>query len=123
MFNDLILAFHKDMHDKRKIRIDEQKKQYVYYSGNSFEIKKYLDVALRLSYRDSDVDEMQLQWINLTKKIINQMAIVYRDPAMRHIAFIEKNIKTEKSKDDEGKEVIKMYNDMLSGLQSLINKY
>ncbi len=98
------------MHDKRKIRIDEQKKQYVYYSGNSYEIKRYLTTALELSYRQSDINDMQLQWVNLTKKIINQMAVVYRDPAMRHIAFIEKKIKTEKSKDGDGNEVVKEVN-------------
>ena len=103
MFNDLILAFHKDMYDKNKIRISEQRKQYVYYSGNSYEIERYLLAALDKTYAPKDINEMQLQFVNLTKKIINQMAVVYRDPAIRYLVFEEKNIKIEK--DEEGIEV------------------
>ncbi len=110
MFNDLILAFHKDMHDKNKIRIDDQKKQYVYYSGNSYEIKSYLEAALLMTYAEKSVEKMQLQFVNLTKKIINQMAIVYRDPAMRHILIEEKKTKIEKTTNEEGDDTEKEVN-------------
>ena len=104
VFNDLIIAFHKDMHDKNEIRKKEQEKQYVYYSGNAHEIKRYLEAALAITYTDpQDVQEMQLQFVNLTTKIINQMAVVYREPAIRHMVFEEPKVKI--TKDEDGNDI------------------
>jgi hypothetical protein len=83
--NILTMAYHKDMAEKNDIRVEEQKKQYIYYSGDAFNIKKYLVDALNISYSATNIEEMQLQWVNITEKIINQMAVVYLQPAVRTI--------------------------------------
>lgn len=87
MPTSLELALHKDISDKNNIRIAEQEKQYRYYSGDFYNTKKYLISALELSYAVEDIEEMQLQLINITEKIINQMCVVYLDPAQRRIAI------------------------------------
>ena len=83
--NLLEQTLHKDKFDKNNIRVGEQEKQYRYYVGDSHNILLYLKTVLGKSYSKKDVQEMQLQWINITEKIINQMAVVYLDPAVRTI--------------------------------------
>jgi len=83
--NILTMQYHKDVAEKNDIRVKEQQKQYIYYAGDAFNIKKYLVDAMTLSYAEEDIAEMQLQWINITEKIINQMAVVYLQPAVRTI--------------------------------------
>ena len=85
MPTSLELALHKDISDKNNIRIAEQEKQYRYYSGDFYNTKKYLISALELTYAVEDIEEMQLQLMNITEKIINQMCVVYLDPAQRRI--------------------------------------
>jgi hypothetical protein len=125
MPNIFELAFHKDKADKEKIRIDEQQKQYEYYSGDSHQIEKRLVDALEITYDPDDIPEMQLQWVNITEKIINQMAVVYSDPAQRaimindkinedlteyYLDIIPKNINTC---DKEGHRLAKLHNTSL----------
>ena len=90
MANIITLSHHKDVSDKNAIRIEEQRKQYLYYSGDAFNIKHYLTTALEKSYDQEDVEEMQLQWLNITEKIINQMSVVYSQPATRKIIIDDK---------------------------------
>ena len=85
LITPLKLAQHKDRHDKEEIRKDEQEKQYRYYSGDFYNIKRLLVAALEITYSSEDVEEMQLELINITEKIINQMCVVYLEPAQRTI--------------------------------------
>ncbi len=85
MIAELQLAFHKDMMDKENIRKAEQEKQYRYYSGDFFNTRKRLVEVLAITYSSEDVEEMQLEIINITEKIINQMCVVYLEPAQRTI--------------------------------------
>jgi len=70
-----------------KKRISEQEKLYHYYVGSPDEVNSYLDTALAITFDSDDIQEFQRNWINITKKCINQLAIVYRDPASRHIVI------------------------------------
>src|SRR5690606_10879734 len=82
--NVIQLSYAKDKSDKNNIRKKEQEKLYWYYSGDKHNILKCLDETLSITYDlADDVAEMQKQWVNLTEKIINQLAVVYRDPAKR----------------------------------------
>ena len=90
----LQLAQHKDRSDKNTIRKDEQEKQYRYYSGDFYNLERLLVVALEKTYATEDIEEMQLQIINITEKIINQMSVVYLEPATRAI-MIDENIDEE----------------------------
>lgn len=103
MFTELKLIQHKDVADKNEIRKNEQEWQYRYYSGDFFNIKLLLVKALERSYMSVDVEEMQLQIINITEKIINQMCVVYSDPAQRKIMIEGK----------ENEELTKYYNSIL----------
>ena len=85
MFSDLEIIQHKDISDKNSIRVEEQEKQYRYYSGDSYNILKYLVSALKLTYSSEDINEMQKEWINITEKVINQMSVVYADHAIRKV--------------------------------------
>jgi hypothetical protein len=81
----LEIAQHKDNSDKNTIRVKEQEKQYVYYSGDYYELKRYLETALKLSYAELDIKEMQKQIVDITERITNQMCVVYLEPAQRVI--------------------------------------
>ena len=61
--NILTMQYHKDVAEKNDIRVKEQMKQYTYYAGDAFNIKKYLTEAMSISYAEEDIAEMQLQWI------------------------------------------------------------
>ena len=125
MHSVLQLAYHKDRSDKNSIRVTEQEKQYRYYVGDAYNVKRYLLTALSKTYDEKDVEEMQLQWVNITEKIINQMAVVYLDPAIRtimmddkvddeltdyYLNIIPKNINTA---DKEGHRLSKLHNTAL----------
>lgn len=125
MQNVLQLAYHKDVADKNTIRKDEQKKQHIYYIGDAFNIRKYLTDALEVTYASREVVKMQLQWANITEKIINQMSVVYLEPAIRtvmvdgkedeelteyYLNIIPKNINTA---DKEGHRMAKLQNTAL----------
>jgi hypothetical protein len=83
------LAYHQWLYNQNEKRVAEQKKQHVYYVGNSDRLKKYLQKALEISYDTDDITEMQLNWVNLTKKVIDQMSVVYSNPADRYFTEIE----------------------------------
>ncbi len=85
LINALNLTYHKDKKDKNDIRVNQQEKQWFYYIGDSTEVKQYLTTALAITYDTEDIAEMQLQWINLVEKVITQLAVVYRQPAIREI--------------------------------------
>lgn len=99
----LELIQHKDKMDKENIRKDEQEWQYRYYSGDFYNTKKLLVSTLETTYDSADVVEMQLQVVNITEKIINQMCVVYSDPAQRQILI----------NGDVNDELTKYYNSIL----------
>ena len=70
-------------------RIENQEKLYAYYSGQEDEVLSYLETALNVTFNADDIQEFQKDWINITKKTVNQLATVYRDPANRRI-FLDK---------------------------------
>jgi hypothetical protein len=81
---DLITA--KNEYDNNKLRIKQQEKLYAYYQGNSAELRQYLTSALSLTYSNADIEEMQLNFINLTKKMVNQIAVLYKKQPDRYLA-------------------------------------
>ncbi len=92
---DLQLALHKHRFEENDARIKEQEKRYAYYSGDKVKILSYLKKVLCITYDENDVAEMQLQWVNITRKLIDQMAVIYREPAYRYVTD-----KEGKEKDD-----------------------
>lgn len=88
--NDLELTFAKDKFQKNAVRRKEQFRQHVYYSGDDFNMRRYLDEVLATTYRMEEIKDMQKQVVNITKKIVNQQSVVYSEPALRKIKVGEK---------------------------------
>lgn len=121
------LAYKEHLYNQNKKRVEEQERQYAYYSGDSDKMIDYLKEALEVTYSSNDIEEMQINYINLVKKMIDQMAVVYREPASRYFEALEP-VKTE---DEEGnetiddtlqKELTAKYNKILPDNQNSIDK-
>lgn len=83
-------------------RVKTQTKLYSYYIGDE-SVLTYLENALSLTFDSDDLSEFQKNWINITKKCVDQLAIVYRDPATRSIVM----------GDDVNEELDEYYNNLL----------
>ena len=104
MINELTLAYKEHLYNQNEQRVAEQEKQYAYYVGTKDKVEDYLQEALEITYDSEDVSEMQFQYINLTKKMIDQMSVVYANPAARYL--IDK-------KGNENKDATILYNSIL----------
>ena len=122
---ELTLAYHEWLYNQNKARVKEQEKQHCYYVGNENKIKKYLNKALEITYATEDIEEMQLNYVNLTKKCIDQMAVVYREPADRYferIEEIELQEGEEEQTDEEAEEFTSYYWSILPEKINVIDK-
>jgi len=66
-------------------RVSEQEKLFDYYIGDKSSLLQYLREVQEITFNEGDIDEMQSNFLNITKKVINQLAIVYRESAKRQI--------------------------------------
>ena len=66
-------------------RVLEQSRQYDYYIGNRDTLREYLGKALKKTWDSSTVSQMQKSLLNITKRFINQLAVIYKEPAHRSI--------------------------------------
>lgn len=71
--------------DENNQRKAEQEKAFWYYVGDRYQINKYLESALNITFNSDDIEEFQKHYINITKKIIKQLSAIYREPASRKI--------------------------------------
>ena len=108
----LLVKRENDYHEYLAWRT-EQEKLYYYYVGDKYRLKDYLKTALEITYKDSDVEEMQLNFVNITKKIVNQQAVIYKHPADRYIV-------DESGEEDE--DMTEYYNDILPDKINSIDK-
>lgn len=83
MTDILEIAYNQWISDQNKLRTEEQEKAFAYYQGEKSKVETYLYNALNLSYDSDDLLEFQKNYINITKKIVNGLAVVYKDPATR----------------------------------------
>ncbi len=100
----ITLVTKKQIYDDNEARIEQQEKLYHYYQGNKNELESYLANALLKTYSQDDIDEMQLNYVNLTKKLVNQIAVIYKKQPQRYLA------NSEGTKDEDA---TKYYNEML----------
>jgi hypothetical protein len=112
---ELTLAYHEWLYNQNERRIKEQKKQHYYYVGEENKIKKYLTKALEITYAPEDIEEMQFNFVNLTKKVIDQMAVVYREPAIRYYSGAEES-------ETVAEELTEIYNEALPENINAIDK-
>lgn len=93
-----MVEFEKNLIAENQQRIKTQERIYNYYIGNKSAILEYLQEVQGVTFDESTIEDFQKVFINITKKVINKLAVVYRNPAKRY--FI----------DEKGKE-IKDYSD------------
>jgi|GEM_PF-3348544 len=85
MQTELLKASKEFWAKQNKARIDGQRKLYDYYIGDEDRVLNYLTTALALTFNLPDINEFQLDWLNIARKIINQMAVIYKQSASRRI--------------------------------------
>lgn len=62
-----------------------QQRMYDYYIGDEDQILSYLDWQLKKTFDPAQIGEYQLNYLNITQKIVNSLAIVYKEPATRFL--------------------------------------
>lgn len=86
-------TYIQDVLDKNRLRIEEQKKLFDYYQNDKRAILQHLDKALGITFHANDLEDLQRNYINIVTKTVDQLSIVYRNPAKR--AIIKDAEKTE----------------------------
>lgn len=92
------LTYKDHIKNQNNCRIKIQEKLYDYYICDHNDIMNYLDKALSVTFDVEDIKEFQKDYVNITRKCINQLAIVYKEPATRSI-IINGKVNDEKSKE------------------------
>lgn len=84
---DLMNRVYTRFHIKsNSTRIDEQELQYAFYTGDKYQIEKILKEDLAGYYdTDSKIVNILHSWLNITKKIINAISVIYKEPAKRSV--------------------------------------
>ncbi len=87
MIEEIFQKLRKEfLYKNNEKRIEQQQWLFEYYVGDKDAIIKYLDDALALTFDEDDIVEFQKDYINVTKKIINALSVVYKEPAVRYFA-------------------------------------
>ena len=74
------------LYNQDEARKEIHEKFYHYYKGNDAQVKEYLTSALSITYSADRISQFQLNYINITNKLINQLAVIYKQPATRKLA-------------------------------------
>jgi hypothetical protein len=70
--------------EQNQKRILEQEKIYNYYIGDKDAILGYLNEVQEITFDSDTIRDFQKVFINITKKVINKLANVYKKPADRY---------------------------------------
>lgn len=83
MHTELTKTYSSHREAENLLRIQQQEKLYDYYISDELKILKRLNNVLAVTFDEDDIEEFQKEYVNITKKVINQLAIVYKEPAQR----------------------------------------
>lgn len=83
------LATKEFLYSNDETRKKMHEKFYHYYKGNDKQVKSHLLNALQITYSADRISQMQLNYINFTQKLINQLCVVYKKPATRKLAKLD----------------------------------
>lgn len=83
--NIVTQSYIQDVLTKNRLRVTEQKKLFDYYNNDSNAIVKHLEQALGKTFHADDLEDLQRNYINIVTKTVDQLAVIYRDPAKRSI--------------------------------------
>ena len=84
------LATKEYLYTQNEKRRELQAKYYYYYQGDCHQLENYLSSALQITYSADRIAQFQLNYINITQKLINQLAVIYKRPAKRKLARLDK---------------------------------
>ncbi len=112
MIPELELAYNQFLEEENSIRVSAQEKQYKYYIGDEEAIKSYLEEALSNNFSSSTTSNMIKHWINITKKVIDQLSVLYNKAAKRTIMIDGK----------PDKELTDYYNSLLPSNVNTVDK-
>lgn len=96
----ITLATKEYLYSQDEKRKELHERLYHYYKGNEKQIKDYLSSALQITYSADRISQMQMNYVNFTQKLINQLCVVYKRPATRKLARLDnsgKYIEDEKA--------------------------
>ena len=82
---ELDLAYKEMLYKGNEERKAEQEKLYYYYNGDPDEVTSYLKKALSKTFPDDSIMDFQLDYINLTKKLIQETSVIYTEPPERKV--------------------------------------
>ena len=82
---DTNLIYVQHLYNQSTFGASQRQKLFDYYVGNESDMLRYLKKALLKTFDGLDIAEFQLDYINITKKIVNQLSVVYTLPAARSI--------------------------------------
>lgn len=96
---DLILTQQKQEAEQDAIRRDIQEWLYNYYNGDKFEVEEYLktNVSKVLGIEIVNDNEWLYDFINITKKIIDRMAVIYLERPERYLLSEAESEETPKT--------------------------
>lgn len=106
-------TYIQDVIEKNGKRIKEQKKLFDYYLNDYHAINQHLDKALEVTFHADDLEDLQRNYINITTKTVDQLSIVYRNPAKRVIIKDGEKTSTQ--------EVTEYYNNLLFAVNTSDN--
>lgn len=84
-----MVEYQKNLIAQNARRVAQQEKTYNYYIGDKDAILAYLTEVQGITFDSDTISDFQKVFINVTKKVINKLAVVYRNPASRY--FIDKD--------------------------------
>ena len=97
--NILELNRSKEDYDQDEIRMRQQEWLYDYYVSDREEIIAYLEDSIRTVLGSEIIlkREWLYDYVNITKKVIDALAVVYKEPADRYITSESELDKTPKT--------------------------
>lgn len=79
-----MVTFEQNLIKQNARRIESQERIYNYYIGDKSAILEYLEEIQGITFDEKTLEDFQRVFINITKKVINKLAVVYRNPATRY---------------------------------------
>ena len=79
-----MVTFEQNLIKQNARRVETQERIYNYYIGDKSAILEYLEEIQGITFDEKTLGDFQRVFINITKKVINKLAVVYRNPATRY---------------------------------------
>lgn len=120
------ITYNDHTKQQKAIQTSELEKLFHYYNNNAYEIKRCLEKALAITFLAEDITDFQKFWINIVPKAIDQLSIVYRDPATRQLILPDEvkpiQVEGEENKLSNAEILTEYYNELLHAVSMADNQ-